>query len=176
MSSTPTAPLLKTNLLRPPRQLERRAGKPWGGRTDPAARLRDRRECAGGENGDGAAVGEGERPHGFRHGRAAASERLGSRPCLVPLRAARNVERDQQGRPGAEPPDSVGDRAGPAVVADEPGGRFVRPVAAEKRQVDEGRDPEAHVIEPNEDAQPVIGEEAGEQREAEPAEVVRALA
>ena len=48
------------------------------------------------------------------------------------------------------------------VVADEPRRRLVRAVAAEKRQIDEGRDPEPHMVEPDEDAQPVVGEQAEE--------------
>ena len=79
------------------------------------------------------------------------------------------------GRPGAEPPDSVGNGARPAVVADEPGRGFVGAVAAEKRQIDQARHPEPHVVEPDQDAQPVVGEETGEQREAEPAEGLRVL-
>ena len=48
----------------------------------------------------------------------------------------------------------------PALVADEARRRLVGAVAAEKRQIDEARDAQAHVVEPDEHAQPVIGEQA----------------
>ena len=61
------------------------------------------------------------------------------------------------------------------VVPDEPRRRLVGAVAAEERQVDEARDPEPHVVEPDQDAQPVVGEQPEEQDEAEPPEGLRGL-
>ena len=44
-----------------------------------------------------------------------------------------------------------------------------------KDKIDQGRDPETHVVEPDQDAQPVVGEQAEEQGQAELAEVAGAL-
>ena len=123
---------------------------------------------------DDARVGEAQRAHRLGH-RAAAGELLGPGPGEVPLGPARNIEGDEERRPGHEAADAVGDGAGAAVVADEPRRRLVGAVAAEERQVDEARDPEPHVVEPDQDAQPVVGEEPEEQDEAESPERLRRL-
>ena len=61
------------------------------------------------------------------------------------------------------------------MVADESRRRLVGAVAAEKGQIDQGRDPQPHMVEPDEDSEPVIGEQAGEHGEAELPEVRRTL-
>ena len=61
------------------------------------------------------------------------------------------------------------------MVADESRRRLIGAVAAEKRQIDQGRDPQPHMVEPDEDSEPVIGEKAGEHGQAELAEVRRTL-
>ena len=60
-------------------------------------------------------------------------------------------------------------------MAGEPGGGFVGAIAAEKRQIDEGRDPQAHMVEPDQHPEPVVGEQAQKQDETEAAEVSGAL-
>ena len=63
-------------------------------------------------------------------------------------------------------------RRAPAV-AEEARRRFVGAIAAEEGQIDQRRDAQPHVVEPDEDAQPVVGEQAEKNRQAELAEVVR---
>jgi len=65
--------------------------------------------------------------------------------------------------------------SGMAVVADKPRGRLVGAVAAEKGQVDQGRDPEPHMVEPDQDAKPVIGEQAEKEGQTELPELAGAL-
>ena len=103
---------------------------------------------------------------GPRERRGRVPDRLGARPGLVPVGAAGDVERDQQRRPGGEAPDAFGNDAGPARMAGETGCRFVEPVAADEGEVHERRDPETHVIEPDQHAQPIVGQEPGEDGEA----------
>ena len=67
-------------------------------------------------------------------------------------------------RPGPESADAVGNHARAPIVADETCGRLIRAIAAEKRQIDEARHPEPHVIEPDENAKPVIGKQAEKDR------------
>src|SRR5208282_6374958 len=82
---------------------------------------------------------------------------------------------NKQRRPGAETADAVRDGAGASIVADEPCGRLVGAVAAEKGQIDQGRDPEPHMVEPDEDAKPVVSEQAEKEGQTELTEVAGAL-
>ena len=61
-------------------------------------------------------------------------------------------------------------------MPDEARGGFIGAVGAEKRQIDERRDSQPHVVEPDEHAQPVVGQQAEEYRQAELPESGWALA
>ena len=50
---------------------------------------------------------------------------------------------------------------------------LVGDVAADEGQVDQGRDAQAHMIEPDQDTKPVVGKQAEEQLQAPGAELVR---
>ena len=173
--STPTAPLLKTK--RSGRRASSSGAPSSHGAAGPdfGALLHRRRHARRGHGGDRRAIGEAERPDRVGHGGAAARERLRSRPGLVPVLTTRDVERNEQRRPGAEAADAVRNGAGASVVADEPRSRLVGAVAAEKGQVDQGRDPEPHMVEPDEDAKPVVGEQAEKEGQTELPEVAGAL-
>ncbi len=97
----------------------------------------------------------------------------GAVPGLVPFRPARNVEGNEQGRPGAETPQSLGNGARARLGAQEARRAFIRHVAADEGQVDQRRDAQAHVIEIDQHPQPVIGEQRGEDRQAPVAELRR---
>ncbi len=85
---------------------------------------------------------------------------LGLLPDEIPLAAARDIERQQQRGPGAEAANAFGDdRRGRGMAQPARQARF-EPVHANERQVDQGGDPQTHVIEPDQDPQPAVGHQA----------------
>ena len=171
----PDGAVVEDEAIGAPPKLERRAFEPGRRRSQFGALLHHRRHARRGHGGNRHAVGEAERSDGVGHGSAAAGERLRPRPGLVPVRTAGDVKRNEQRRPGAETADAVRNGAGASVVADEPRGRLVDAVTAEKGQVDQGRDPEPHMVEPDQDAKPVIGEQAEKEGQTELPELAGAL-
>ena len=147
-----------------------RAGEGQRRRAGPLARAGGDDERRHAEGGAGDSVRERDRLDRARH-RPAPGERLRAGPRLVPIRAARDVKGNEQRRPRAETPDRVRDRPRARAVAEKSRHRFVDAVAAEEGKIDQRRHAQAHVIEPDEHAQPVVGEQADEHRHAEIAEI-----
>ena len=109
--------------------------------------------------------------HRRRRRGARAARQLRSVPGLVPFDAARDVERDQQRSPGREAADPLRNHPRARRVSDEARGALVEQIAADEREVDQRRDAQAHVIEPHQHAQPVVGEQAEEDLQAPAPEV-----
>ena len=103
-------------------------------------------------------IGVGRRPR--------QRELLGARPGLVPLRAFRNVERQQQGQPRAKTANAFRYGAACLFLANETRGFFIKRVAADEGQIDERSDAQTHMIEPDQDAQRIIGEHRHENIDA----------
>ena len=158
----------------PPRERARRASPPRRGRPASLACPNHDRDRSSGDGRDRCGIGQGQRLDGFGH-RSASRERLRACPGLVPFRSARNIKGNQQGRPGAKAANAIGNGARAPVMAHETRGGFIRAIATEKRQIDEGCDPQAHMIEPNRNPQPVIRKQSEKHRQTELPEVGGAL-
>ena len=84
---------------------------------------------------------------------------FGLRPRPVPILSPRNKKRNQQRRPSGEALDAFGNaaRCG-GGRADEAGEAFIEPVHADETQVDERGHAQAHVIDPDQNAEEIISE------------------
>ncbi len=127
----------------------------------------------GGEDDSSAAISDQHRMDRRRHWCSRVTQRLGAVPGVIPIGAARNVEWDQQRRPGRKAANAVRYDAGARSVAKITRRRLVGAIAADESEVDQGRDPQAHMIEPDQHTQPVVGEQTKEHGQAEIVEIDR---
>ncbi|KAF5030941.1 hypothetical protein DSECCO2_632930 [anaerobic digester metagenome] len=113
------------------------------------------RKGGDGEDGDERGQGRGLTMAGVLDG-------FGAVPDMGPVRAHGQEEGDEQRGPRCEAAQGLGDAARAAGVPLEARHEFVQGVAADKGQVDQGGHAQAHVVEPDEDAHPIVGQEVQE--------------
>ena len=106
----------------------------------------------------GGDVNPQQQPCGREQGRIRRGrEALRFLPDEIPFRPARNVERQQQWSPGGKTADAFGNHRRGGGVAQPARQTGFQPVHTDEGQIDQSGDPQAHVIEPDQDAQPAIG-------------------
>ncbi len=146
--------------------------QPVHGRVMDAGQRSGTRGAAQHQGGDGNNQHRGDRVgaqqvlHRRQQRPGLAVHRLGTGPDLIPLAAARDVERHQQRRPGGKAAQAFRDHL-PARPVTEPARQVgINRVDADEGEIDQRRHPQAHVIEPDQHPQPVVGHQPQEQLQA----------